>query len=191
MAAVPIIIIAEKLLEAALWVTGLLAAGVVVEKAIDAAKESEDEFDQEETKACVTCGTTTKEAAKSNVYNAESTKDEEGNENTEGENTPNSDIQAEDIEGKTRDEIRDLAKEKGLEPFGDKDDPDYPRKWRDPDTKKERLRLDRGHIDKTTGKPYNDPKAAVDHTHAYDKAGNKIKNPVDNNPHFPTKQEVN
>ena len=57
MAAVPIIIIAEKLFEAALWVTGLLAAGVVVEKAIDAAKESEDEFDQKETKACVTCGT--------------------------------------------------------------------------------------------------------------------------------------
>jgi RHS repeat-associated protein len=98
-------------------------------------------------------------------------------------------ITADEITDKTRTEIRDLAKDKGLVPV--KNDSDgQPTKWKCPCTGKERLRLNRGHIDKTTGRPYNDPKAAVDHAHGYDPTGNvKIVSPKDGNPHFPTKGE--
>jgi RHS repeat-associated protein len=100
-------------------------------------------------------------------------------------NTPfQSDITAGDLTGKTRDQVRDLAKDKGLVPKGDVTSPDYPRKWVDPVTGKERIRLDRGHTDPTTGQPYNDPKAAADHVHGYDPQGNPIK--VDGNKHIPT-----
>lgn len=96
-------------------------------------------------------------------------------------------ITAAEVTGKTRSEIRQLAQDKGLVPFGQQDENGLPRKWKDPVTGKQRLRLDRGHIDKTTGQPYDDPKAAVDHVHAYEANGlSKVRSPIDNNPHFPT-----
>jgi len=54
------VIAIEKALEALVWavsvITAALGGAVVIEKAVDAAKESEDEFDQEDTKACADCG---------------------------------------------------------------------------------------------------------------------------------------
>ena len=99
-------------------------------------------------------------------------------------------ITAAEITGKTRTEIRELAGNKGLVPVGQPDSTDNPRKWKDPVTGQERLRLDRGHVDPQTGLPYNDPKARVDHVHAYEPDGQtKIRDPIDNNPHFPTTGE--
>jgi RHS repeat-associated protein len=99
------------------------------------------------------------------------------------------DITAEELEGKTRSEIRELADEKGLIPKGDPNHPDYPRRWVDPVTGEDRLRLDRGHIDKTTGLPYDNPNAAVDHVHGYDSSGSPIVHPVTQDKHFPTTGE--
>jgi RHS repeat-associated protein len=88
-----------------------------------------------------------------------------------------------DLAGKTRDELRQLASDRGLVPHATKAD-----KFLDPVTGKERLRLDPGHIDKQTGLPYNDPKAAVPHAHGYEPNGKtKIVDPSDGNPHFPTR----
>ncbi len=102
-----------------------------------------------------------------------------------GAATPTSpEITPEELTGKTRSEVRDLANEKGLVPKGDANSPDHPRKWADPATNKERLRLDRGHVDPTTGKPYNNPNAAGDHVHGYDPNGNSIK--VNGDKHIPT-----
>ena len=95
-----------------------------------------------------------------------------------------------DIMGKSRPEIRNLAESKELIPAS-KTDPieGLPVKWKDPVTNKERLRLDRGHIDKVTGLPYSDPKAAGDHVHGYEPDGKtKLRDPSDNNPHFPTRR---
>jgi hypothetical protein len=94
-------------------------------------------------------------------------------------------IEAIDLVGKTRTQIRRMAKERGLVPHATKPD-----KWLDPVTGKERLRIDAGHIDKQTGLPYNDPKAASPHVHAYEPNGKtKIRDPFDNNPHFPVRSE--
>jgi RHS repeat-associated protein len=94
-----------------------------------------------------------------------------------------------EITGKTRTEIRELAKQKGLIPIK-VDAAGESIKWNCSCTGKERLRLDRGHVDKETGLQYNDKKAAVDHVHGYDSTGKvKIVSPVDGNPHFPTKGE--
>jgi hypothetical protein len=91
-------------------------------------------------------------------------------------------ITAGDLTGKTAAEIRALAKAKGLLPH-----PTRPDKWMDPVTGKERLRLDPGHVDKKTGLPYRDRKAAVPHDHGYEPDGIiKIVDPADGNPHFPT-----
>jgi hypothetical protein len=91
-------------------------------------------------------------------------------------------ITAADLKGKTTTEIRKLATEKGLLPHASKLD-----KWMDPVTGKERLRIDAGHVDKTTGLPYADPKAAIPHHHGYEPDGiTKIVDPSDGNPHFPT-----
>jgi hypothetical protein len=96
---------------------------------------------------------------------------------------PSPSLESKDLREKTQDEIRDLAKTKGLVPH-----PTKPDKWLDPVTGRERLRLDPGHIDKTTGRPYNDPKAAVPHVHGYESDGKtKIRDPQDQNPHFPTR----
>jgi hypothetical protein len=93
-------------------------------------------------------------------------------------------LTAQELLGKTAAEIRQLAKDKGLVPH-----PTKPDKWLDPVTGKERLRIDPGHIDKQTGLPYNDPKAAAPHHHAYGPDGKtKIVDPADQNPHIPTVQ---
>jgi RHS repeat-associated protein len=96
-------------------------------------------------------------------------------------------ITPEELTGKTRSEIRDLADEKGLVPKGDPASPDYPRKWSDPVTGEDRLRLDRGHVDPTTGQPYNNPNAAADHVHGYDTNGDPIT--VNGDKHIPTTGE--
>jgi hypothetical protein len=97
-------------------------------------------------------------------------------------------IKSKDLKGKTAKQIREMAKKKKLNPVGDKKSPDYPRKWKDPVTGKERLRIDKGHVDKRTGKPYDNPNAATDHVHGYDKEGKKIVDPKTKDPHFPLKE---
>ena len=85
--------------------------------------------------------------------------------------------------GKTAEQVRQLARKKGLVPH-----PTRPDKWLDPITGKERLRIDPGHVDKQTGLPYNDPKAAGPHHHGYGPDGKtKLVDPSDGNPHFPTR----
>ena len=66
-----------------------------------------------------------------------------------------------------------MAAEKGLVPSGQTPG----RKWKDPITGKERLRLDEGHIDKKTGLPFDDQQAAVPHVHGYDAKGDPIRDP--------------
>jgi RHS repeat-associated protein len=91
------------------------------------------------------------------------------------------DITYQDLDGKTQAEIEQMAQSKGLI-----QDPNKPNKWRDPVTNKERIRIDPGHVDPTTGLPYNNPRAAGPHVHGYDKSGNKIGDPgAGNDPHFP------
>jgi len=94
-----------------------------------------------------------------------------------------------DLMNKTRSQIRALAQRLGLAAKGKLDNLGLPRKWYDPITSEQRLRLDRGHIDPTTGMPYNDPKARVDHAHGYEPDGTPIVDPTDCNPHFPTTGE--
>ena len=103
--------------------------------------------------------------------------------------TPSSpSLTAAELAGKTRSAIRRLAQKKGLTPAGDATSPDYPRKWVDPVTGEERIRLDRGHVDPQTGQPYNNPNAAVDHVHAYEPDGvTKIR--LNGDPHIPTAGE--
>ncbi|MBU0455441.1 MAG: hypothetical protein ABIH77_02150 [Pseudomonadota bacterium] len=95
-------------------------------------------------------------------------------------------ITREDLTNKTPSEIRDMAEEKGLKPFGDKDNPMYPKKWKDPITNKERLRIDEvGHRSKITGEPYDNPSSAgKPHAHGYDENGTPIRNAVGDK-HFP------
>lgn len=95
----------------------------------------------------------------------------------------------EELQDKTRGEIRKLAEEKGFVPHGNKNHPDYPRKWKDPITNKRRLRLDRGHVD-DHGQPYSEPSSAgVDHVHGYDEKGRKITDSGTGDSHFVTKGE--
>jgi hypothetical protein len=50
------------------------------------------------------------------------------------------------------------------------------------------MRINPGHVDPKTGKPYDNPRAADPHVHGYDQAGNKIRDPsAGNDPHFPIK----
>src|SRR6185312_7489947 len=90
-------------------------------------------------------------------------------------------ITPDDLTGKSKDEIDQMAKDKGLV-----QDPKKPNKYNDPVTGKERLRIDPGHIDKDTGKPYDDPNAAVPHVHGYPPPGGpkagKIVDPDTGNP---------
>ena len=103
---------------------------------------------------------------------------------TASEDTECPEITSDDLEGKTQEEIEDIAKQKGLI-----QDPKKPNKWRDPITGKERLRIDSGHIDPTTGKPYDNPCAAVPHVHGYNRKGKKIGDPnATDDPHFPLLQ---
>lgn len=97
---------------------------------------------------------------------------------------PSPTIRAEELAGRTRTQIRNLARRKGLIPKGDPTAADYPRKWIDAVTGDERLRLDRGHVDPISGQPYNNPNAAVDHVHGYDVSGGVIL--VNGDSHIPT-----
>ncbi len=97
---------------------------------------------------------------------------------------PSPRISPEELKAKTWSQIRDLARQKGLIPRGDPIDPDYPRRWLEPVTNVQRLRLDRGHIDPSTGRSYNNPNAAVNHVHGYEPDGTPIE--VDFDPHIPT-----
>lgn len=96
-------------------------------------------------------------------------------------------ISGSDLAGQTRTQIRELAARKGLLPKGDPKQADHPRKWIDPVTGGQRLSLDRGHVDPTTGHPYGNPNAAADHVHAYDPKGSTISVNGDN--HVPTTGE--
>ena len=90
---------------------------------------------------------------------------------------------SDDLRGKSRDELEQLARDKGLV-----QDPKRPNKWRDPITGDERMRIDPGHVDPRTGLPYNNPRAAQPHVHGYDDNGSKIRDPqAGNDPHFPIK----
>jgi hypothetical protein len=91
-------------------------------------------------------------------------------------------LEPHELKGKSAQEIRQLAINKGFV-----QDPKKPNKYRDPNTGIERLRIDPGHVDATTGKPYNNPNAAVPHVHGYDKDGKKIRDTDTNDPHFPLK----
>jgi hypothetical protein len=94
-------------------------------------------------------------------------------------------IKPDDLKGKTKEEIEQTAKEKGL-----KEDPNRPGKYKDPVTGKERIRIDPGHVDPTTGKPYDNPNAAGPHVHGYPPegpGGGKIVDPETGDPHFPLK----
>jgi RHS repeat-associated protein len=108
-------------------------------------------------------------------------------EGSNGSSVKTTRVTANDVSGKSRSEIRSLADSKGLKPTGDTSHPDYPRKWSDPVTGEQRLRLDRGHIDAKTGLPYDDPLAASDHVHAYEPGGGKLL--VNGNAHIPTTGE--
>ena len=74
----------------------------------------------------------------------------------------------EELSGKTKPELEQLARDKGLV-----QDPKNPDKWRDPDTGKERLLIHDGHIDRITGLPYDNPNAAAPHAHGFDLGGKK------------------
>lgn len=87
-----------------------------------------------------------------------------------------------DLQGKTADEIKKSADDKGLVP-----DPKNPNKFRDPVTGKERIRIDKGHVDPKTGKPYDNPNAAGDHAHGYGPDGKPVVNPETGDKHFPIK----
>jgi len=107
---------------------------------------------------------------------------------TTGGSATNSDITPEDLTDKTPEELRELARQKGLEGHGQTDANGDHRKFRDPNTKEPRIRIDQGHVDPQTGQPYSDPRAAVPHAHGYDSAGNPVRDPATGNKHFPTRR---
>jgi hypothetical protein len=95
------------------------------------------------------------------------------------------DLTAADLTGRTPEEIRQLAAQRGYEPHGLPDSEGNFRKFRDPVTKQQRLRIDQGHTDPVTGEPYNNPRAAVPHAHGYDPSGAPIRDPATGDKHFP------
>ncbi len=103
-------------------------------------------------------------------------------ESATGDTPTSPEIKPEDLTGKTADDIKGMAGEKGL--VHDKKNPN---KFRDPKTGKERVRIDKGHVDPKTGKPYDNPNAAGDHAHGYGPDGKPIVDPVTGDKHFPIK----
>jgi uncharacterized protein YukE len=99
-----------------------------------------------------------------------------------------SELTPEDLVNRTPEELRNLARDKGFEPHGQPDADGNLRKFRDPGTKRPRLRIDKGHVDPTTGLPYNDPRAAVPHVHGYDSDAKPIVDPKSGNKHFPLRE---
>ncbi len=93
-------------------------------------------------------------------------------------------VTPEDLTDKTPEEVHDLAKGKGFVP-----DAKNPNKYRDPVTGNERIRIDNGHVDPKTGKPYDNPNAAGDHAHGYGPDGKTpVRDPVTGDKHFPLKK---
>lgn len=90
-----------------------------------------------------------------------------------------------DLICRTTAEIRGLAALHGFEGHGRPDVGGQYRKFRDPATGTERLRIDDGHIDRRTGRPYRDPRAAVPHVHGYYADGTPMRDPRTGNTHFP------
>jgi hypothetical protein len=88
-----------------------------------------------------------------------------------------------DLTNQTRAGIDQLAREKGFV-----EDQKKSGKYLDPVTNKERVRVDDGHVDKGTGRPYNNPNAAVPHVHGYAEDGSNIVHPETNDHHFPLKE---
>lgn len=101
----------------------------------------------------------------------------------EGDARP--ELAAADLICRTPAEIRTLAARHGLEGHGRPDPAGRYRKFRDPHTDLDRLRLDAGHVDATTGRPYKDPRAAMPHVHGYYPSGQPILDPATGNRHFP------
>jgi uncharacterized protein RhaS with RHS repeats len=99
-----------------------------------------------------------------------------------GEDAPASpEIKPDDLRDRSKDELEAQAKDKGLV-----QDVKKPNRWRDPANGRERMRIDPGHVDPKTGRPYENPRAAVPHAHGYDAEGRKIGDPqAGNDPHFP------
>ena len=82
-----------------------------------------------------------------------------------------------------------MANDKGFKPFGDASRSDYPRKWNDPVSNQERLRIDPAHYDKS-GKPYDLQEATGrSHVHGYDESGQSIRS-ASGNRHFPLASEI-
>jgi RHS repeat-associated protein len=108
---------------------------------------------------------------------------EEAHGDDQDSNTGSPEISADELTGKSRGEIERLADEKGL-----REDPTRPGRYRDPETGEVRIRVDSGHIDQDTGKPYDNPNAARDHVHGYNPDGTKIVDPKTKDPHFPIKE---
>lgn len=94
-------------------------------------------------------------------------------------------LRAAELTDRTPAELRQLAREKGFEAHGQPDGEGNFRKFRDPETKEPRLRIDQGHKDPQTGLPYNDPRAAVPHAHGYEPGGKPLVDPETGNKHFP------
>lgn len=90
-----------------------------------------------------------------------------------------------DLICRTSAEIRGLAARHGFEGHGKPDLGGQYRKFRDVVTGVERLRIDDGHVDRTTGRPYRDPRAAVPHVHGYYVDGTPMRDPRTGNTHFP------
>ena len=94
-------------------------------------------------------------------------------------------VTAADLTDTTAQGLRDLAAERGYEPFGQQDAEGLYRKFRYPGTKQQALRIDQGHVDPDTGLPYDNPNAAVPHGHGYDFSGAPVRDPETGDPHFP------
>jgi hypothetical protein len=95
------------------------------------------------------------------------------------------DLAPTDLICRTPGEIRGLAARLGFEGHGKPDVGGQYRRFRDAVTGVERLRLDEGHIDRRTGRPYADPRAAVPHVHGYYPDGSPMRDPRTGNTHFP------
>jgi hypothetical protein len=103
----------------------------------------------------------------------------------DGEGIATEEVTAADLTDTTAQGLRDLAGERGYEPFGQQDADGLYRKFRYPGTKQQALRIDQGHVDPDTGLPYDNPNAAVPHGHGYDFSGAPVRDPETGDPHFP------
>lgn len=94
-------------------------------------------------------------------------------------------VTAADLTDTTVQGLRDLAAERGYDPFGQRDADGLYRRFRYPGTKQQALRIDQGHVDPDTDLPYDNPNAAVLHGHGSDFSGAPVRDPETGDPHFP------